>query len=85
MEFTKLYDGAFRKAKMGRARKLLSDNKLKDDAVLICNAVTFDLIGINKNSREGRENTEQAKVYLQELKVDVKRLLDLESTIVFED
>ena len=82
MDFTKDYDLEFRKAKMGRARKLLTDASLKDDAVLKCNAVTFDLIGINRNSRKGQENREEALKYVVELKNDIAKFLDLEKTIV---
>lgn len=82
MDFTRDYDLEFRKAKMGRARKLLTDVTLKDDAVLKCNAVTFDLIGINRNSRKGQENREEAFKYVMELKNDIAKFLDLENTIV---
>eukprot|EP00565_Helicotheca_tamesis_P003120 CAMPEP_0185723662 /NCGR_PEP_ID=MMETSP1171-20130828/427_1 /TAXON_ID=374046 /ORGANISM="Helicotheca tamensis, Strain CCMP826" /LENGTH=147 /DNA_ID=CAMNT_0028391399 /DNA_START=285 /DNA_END=728 /DNA_ORIENTATION=+ len=81
-EFTKYYDLEFRKAKMGRARKLLTDKALKDEAVLMCNAVTFDLIGINRASRPGQQSAEEAKKYLEEMKADIRKFLDLESTIV---
>lgn len=83
LEFTKNYDLEFRKAKMGRARKLLTDKALKDEAVLTCNAVTFDLIGINRAVRKrGEENAEEARKYLNELRNDVSKFLELESTIV---
>lgn len=81
MDFTKNYDGFFRKARVGRARKLLTDKKLKDDAVLMSNAITFDLIGINRASRPGQENQEEANKYLGELKADIQKILDLESTV----
>ena len=82
MDFTKDYDLDFRKLKMGRARKLLTDASLKDDAVLKCNAVTFDLIGINRNSRKGQENRDEALKYVVELKNDIATFLELEKTIV---
>ena len=56
MEFTKEYDLEFRKAKMGKARKFITSKEDKEKAVLLCNAVTFDLIGINKGSRPGQQN-----------------------------
>lgn len=83
MDLTKNYDGYFRKARVGRARKLLTDKKLKDDALMTSNAITFDLIGINRASRPGQQNKEEALKYLGELKADVKKILDLESTIDF--
>eukprot|EP00957_Ditylum_brightwellii_P125582 9572408-Ditylum_brightwellii.AAC.1 len=67
---------------MGRARKLLTDKALKDEAVLMCNAVTFDLIGINRASRSGQEDSEVAMKYLVEMRADLKKFLELESTIV---
>jgi len=81
MDFTKNYDGYFRKARVGRARKLLTDKKLKEDSVLMSNAITFDLIGINRASRPGQENQEEAKKYLGELKADIQKILDLENTV----
>ena len=83
MDLTKNYDGYFRKARVGRARKLLTDKKLKDDALQTSNAITFDLIGINRASRPGQQNKEEALKYLGELKTDVQKILDLESTIDF--
>jgi len=49
------------------------------------NAVTFDLIGINRASRPGKENAEEQNRYLEELKKDVERFLELEKTIVVVD
>ena len=81
MEFTKNYDLEFRKAKMGKARKFLTSKEDKEKAVLLCNAVTFDLIGMNKGSRVGQRNIEQVKKYYGELKTDVQSFLDLEQNI----
>ena len=39
LQYTKESDAYFRKGKMGRARKLLTDSALKNDAVLMSNAV----------------------------------------------
>ena len=82
MQYTKESDAYFRKAKLGKARKLLTDNALKGDAILMSNAVTFDLIGINRASRPGQENKEEQLKYLEELKKDIQRFLELENTIV---
>ena len=84
LQYTKESDAYFRKAKMGKARKLLTDKDVKSNATLICNAVTFDLIGINRASRPGKENREDQLRYLDELRKDVEKFLELESTIVFE-
>lgn len=44
--------------------------------------MTFDLIGINRASRPGQEDKDEQLRYLQELKSDVEKFLELESTIV---
>ncbi|KAL3776888.1 hypothetical protein ACHAWO_012103 [Cyclotella atomus] len=85
LQYTKESDAFFRKGKLGKARKLLTDDKLKGDSVLMSNAVTFDLIGINRASRPGKENKEEQLRYLQELKADVKKFLELEGTIQIDD
>ena len=84
MEYTKESDAYFRRAKLGKARKLLTDKNFKDGALQLSNAVTFDLIGINRASRPGRESTEEALRYWEELKGDVEKFLELEGTIVVE-
>ena len=84
MEFTKTYDLEMRKLRMGRAKKLLPSKALKEEATGYANAVTFDLIGINRNSRKGQENQEGANKYLQELREDVTKFLSLESSIETE-
>ena len=38
----------------------------------------FDLIGINKNARPGKENIALCHQYLQELKQDMEQMLALE-------
>lgn len=81
MEFTQNYDMEFRKAKMGKARKFVTSKAEKDKAVLICNAVTFDLIGMNKGSRVGQRDINQVKKYYEEMKIDIQRFLDLEKDI----
>jgi hypothetical protein len=84
LQYTKESDAYFRKAKLGKARKLLTDKDLKGESVLMSNAVTFDLIGINRASRPGKENREDQLRYLEELKKDIEKFLELEKTIVFE-
>lgn len=84
MEFTKTYDLELRKLRMGKAKKLLQSKELKEEATGYANAVTFDLIGINRNSRKGQENQEAANKYLQELRDDVAKFLSLESSIQTE-
>jgi hypothetical protein len=83
MDFTKGYDLEFRKAKMGKARKFITSKEGKDRAVLLCNAVTFDLIGMNKGSREGQKDIQQVKKYFEELKKDIASFLELEKGIEF--
>ena len=78
LTFTKEYDQILRKSAMGRAKKTLHDPTAKEQATAAGNAVTFDLIGMNRNARPGQENYEQAVKYLQELKQDAEALLALE-------
>ena len=52
-------------------------------ATLQGNAVTFDLIGINRASRSGQESVERANKYLQELRVDLQNMIDMQSKIQF--
>eukprot|EP00984_Skeletonema_dohrnii_P024788 scaffold13923_cov78-Skeletonema_dohrnii-CCMP3373.AAC.4 len=84
LQYTKESDAYFRRAKLGKARKMLTDKDLKGEAVLMSNAVTFDLIGINRASRPGKENREDQLRYLEELKKDIAKFLELEKTIVFD-
>jgi hypothetical protein len=81
MEFTKTYDQELRKLRIGRAKKLIQSKEVKEEATGYANAVTFDLIGINRNSRKGQESADGANKYLQELREDVNKFLSLESTI----
>jgi hypothetical protein len=76
LEFTKTYDQVLRKGAMGQAKKSLLQEKEK--ATQYSNAVTFDLIGINRSSRPGKENASDAAKYLQELREDVQQFLELE-------
>ena len=43
MQYTKESDAFFRKGKIGKARKLLTDEKLKGDSVMLSNAVSIFL------------------------------------------
>mmetsp|Transcript_12909 Transcript_12909/g.18430 ORF Transcript_12909/g.18430 Transcript_12909/m.18430 type:complete len:233 (+) Transcript_12909:149-847(+) len=81
LEFTKMYDLEYRKAKMSKARKMISDKAIKENGLFFCNSVTFDLIGMNKNSRSGKEDIVQVRKYFEELKSDVKSFLDLEKEL----
>lgn len=81
LEFTKGYDQELRKARMGKAKKLLQSKELKEQGTSYANAVTFDLIGMNRNSRKGQESVDGANKYLDELRQDVGKFLELESTI----
>lgn len=78
LEFTKTYDQVLRKGVMGKAKKTLTED-LKDEAIKRSNAVTFDLIGMNRSSRPGKENAKDVGKYLQELRDDVQTFLDLET------
>jgi hypothetical protein len=81
MEFTKGYDLEMRKARMGKAKKLIQSKEIKEQATSYANAVTFDLIGMNRSSRKGQESVEGANKYLEELRSDVGKFLELEKTI----
>jgi hypothetical protein len=91
MEFTKTYDQILRKGKMGKAKKLLlsylEDNetlkkRIGERATQIANAITFDLIGLNRSSRSGRESAVDAKKYLEELQSDLLEFLTLEDELL---
>ena len=82
MEFTKEYDQVLRKLRMGPAKKLLQSKEFKEKGTEFSNAVTFDLIGMNRSSRSGQENQEMANKYLQELRDDVTKFLQLKETIL---
>eukprot|EP00535_Pseudo-nitzschia_heimii_P003160 CAMPEP_0197175408 /NCGR_PEP_ID=MMETSP1423-20130617/1632_1 /TAXON_ID=476441 /ORGANISM="Pseudo-nitzschia heimii, Strain UNC1101" /LENGTH=221 /DNA_ID=CAMNT_0042624559 /DNA_START=25 /DNA_END=690 /DNA_ORIENTATION=- len=81
LEFSKSYDLEFRKRRFGAAKKLLQDKEVKAKATEYANAVTFDLIGINRSCRKGQEDKESANKYLNELRDDVTKFLALEKTI----
>ena len=78
-EFTKGYDLDLRKKKMGYARKMMTDSKMKDEALTLRNGVTFDLIAVNKAARVQDANACQEA--LQILKDDVKKFLAMKEFV----
>jgi hypothetical protein len=84
IDFTRGYDLEMRKIRMGKAKKLLQTKELKEKGTEYANAVTFDLIGMNRNCRKGQESVEGANKYLQELRDDAAKFLELEKTIEVE-
>lgn len=84
MDITKSYDQKLRKGRVGRVKGFLSD-KEKSITTLQANAITFDLIGMNKNARPGQENPEKASRYLDELRTDLQVIIDKEKYVVLED
>jgi hypothetical protein len=91
MEFTKTYDQVLRKGKMGKAKKLLLSyleqnetlkKRIGERATQIANAITFDLIGLNRSSRSGQESVVNAKKYLEELQSDLLEFLALEDELL---
>ena len=78
-EFTKQWDLDFRKAVLGKARKAMPKGPDRDRAVLVANAVTFDLIGINKAIRNiGNEDDAEARRWFDTLVDDIRDYLTLE-------
>lgn len=84
LEFTKTYDQILRKGKWGRCKAFLTSNAEKEVATLQGNAVTFDLIGINRSSRASQQSQAQCNKYLNELRTDLQKMLDMQSTIRYE-
>ena len=83
-EFTKTYDQILRKQKWGRCKSLFTSSAEKEVATLQGNAVTFDLIGINRASRVGQESVTRANKYLNELRVDLQKMVEMQSTIRYD-
>lgn len=78
-EFSKGYDLELRKKKMGYARKMMTEKKMKDEALALRNNVTFDLIGINKAARvQDEDNCREA---LRLLKEDVNKFLAMQELV----
>lgn len=84
LEFTKTYDQILRKLKWGRAKSFLTNNAEKEVATMQGNAITFDLIGMNRSSRPGQENAQAAQKYLNELKTDLEKVIEMESKIQYD-
>lgn len=78
LEFTKTYDQVLRKGVLAKAKRFLVEKQDRELATVTANAVTFDLIGINRSSRPGQESQSQAAKYVQELRDDLNKFLDLE-------
>jgi hypothetical protein len=86
---TAQYDLILRKQAMGRAQQALlaavaddddddrNSKVLSQQAQALRNAVTFDLIGINRASRPGQENATEVARYMDELKNDVVAFMAL--------
>lgn len=84
MDITKTYDQTLRKGKVGRVKSFMSD-KEKSITTLSANAITFDLIGINRNARPGQENAAEANRYLDELRTDLQLVIDKEKYVLYAD
>lgn len=84
MDITKMYDQELRKGKVGKCKSFLSD-KEKSITTVKANAITFDLIGMNRNARPGQENAAEANRYLEELRTDLQQVLDEEKYVQYED
>ena len=87
LEFSKNWDLEFRKAKMGKAKKELVNSmadeqkakEAKERMQALMNAVTFDLIGINKSVRKvGEEDVAAAEKLLLVLEGDIRSFINLE-------
>lgn len=80
LEFTKSYDLNVRKLKVGRCKAYLSSIE-KAIATMTANAITFDLIGINRSARAGQENQSECNRYLNELRTDLQLVIDQKATV----
>mmetsp|Transcript_6404 Transcript_6404/g.9388 ORF Transcript_6404/g.9388 Transcript_6404/m.9388 type:complete len:207 (+) Transcript_6404:85-705(+) len=85
MEFTKYYDLEFRKAKVVKARRLLTNKDDKDRGLYLSNSITFDLIGMNKASRPGQHDIDQVKKYFNELVEDITNFLEMKKLIDYSE
>lgn len=77
--FTQGYDLELRKKKMGYARKMMSDKKMKSDTLMLRNGVTFDLIAINKAARV--QDADACLEAIKLLKDDVNQFLAFKDLI----
>jgi len=78
-EITKGMDQSFRKGRMGPAKKALPTSEDKSQAQLLMNAITFDLIGINKAAR--KEDKQEALETLSVMKDEVRQFLLLQEKL----
>jgi hypothetical protein len=84
LSITKTYDQTLRKGQIGKIKSFLSD-KERSILTLSANAITFDLIGINRNSRPGQENAKEASRYLDELRTDLQLIIDKQKLVMYAD
>jgi hypothetical protein len=84
MVITQNYDQELRKGKVGRAKSFLPKGE-KTITTMSANAITFDLIGMNRNARPGQENAAEANRYLNELRTDLKLVIAEEKFVEYED
>jgi hypothetical protein len=73
---TKGMDQSLRKQVVGQAKYYWSDDQLAPGmATQLSNNITFDLIGMNRNSRAGQEHAAGVQQYLDDLRTDLKAIL----------
>lgn len=72
LDVTKTMDQSLRKQVVGQAKYYWADQTL---ATQLSNAITFDLIGINRNARAGQESATGVQQYLDALKQDLTVIL----------
>ena len=80
LELTKTMDQTLRKKILSNAKTFVTITTTTTNTNTpqqICNNVTFDLIGMNKFSRPGKENIQQVNQYLNELKNDLQQMKEL--------
>mmetsp|Transcript_14076 Transcript_14076/g.21505 ORF Transcript_14076/g.21505 Transcript_14076/m.21505 type:complete len:178 (+) Transcript_14076:141-674(+) len=84
LEITKYYDQEMRKGKVGKVKQFLPRAE-REVTTISANAITFDLIGINKNCRAGKENASEANRYLDELRTDLQSIIDQKKNVIYVD
>lgn len=84
LDITRSYDLELRKKSIGAAKKFLPKGE-KTITTMSANAITFDLIGMNRNARPGQENAKEANRYLDELRTDLKLVIAEEKFAEYED
>ena len=73
LETTKTMDQSLRKGIVGQAKYYWADGT---PGTQLSNNVTFDLIGMNRNARQGQENAAGVQEYLDALKQDLQQILE---------